>query len=89
MMTKQDITDLIEALKRERDALRVQLHLFKQEARSEWETLEKKWEHLQQRSAIVREAAGEVASELGTAVRLLGQEIRDGYRKLRETLKST
>ena len=89
MMTQQDIADLVASLKRERDELHLQFHLFKQEVRDEWTVLEKKWAHFQQRVSTVGDAAGEVAGEIGAAVRLLGQEVRDGYRKIRESLKSS
>ena len=87
MMTKQNITDLIESLKRERDELHLKFHLFKQEARDEWATLEKKWTEVQHKASTVGTAAGEVAGEIGATMRLVGQEVREGYRKIRESLK--
>ncbi len=89
MMTKQDIADLVDSLKRERDELHLKLHLFKAEARDEWAELEKKWTHFQHKAGAANAAAGEAAGEIGAAMRLLGEEARTGYRKIRESLKSS
>jgi hypothetical protein len=87
-MNKQDVNDLVESLRRDRDELRVQMHLLKADARDEWATLEKKWAHLQTKSEAVGASAGQVASEVGAALKLLGDEVRTGYRKIRDTIKA-
>ncbi len=88
MLTKQDIAELVESLKRERDELHLQFHLFKAEARTEWAGLEEKLTHFQHKAHAASAAAGEAAGEVGAAAKLVGEEMRAGYRRIRETLKA-
>lgn len=86
MALKQDLAHLAETLKVERDELRLRLHLLKAEGRDEWEQLEKQWQHFQQKAGSVGAVAGEAAGDVGAAARLLGEELRNGYRKIRGSL---
>ena len=88
MAMQQDIARLVETLKRERDELNLQLHLFKAEAKTDWTALERKWTRFQRKAESVGTNAGHVAGDVGAAVRLLGKEVRGGYRKIRDSLKS-
>jgi hypothetical protein len=85
---QQDIKDVVETIKRERDELRVQLHLFKAEAHDEWVRLEKQWAHFRQKADTVATVTGQATGDVGVSVRLLGDEIAEGYRKIRDSLKS-
>jgi len=87
-MEHQDsqIKALLEQLQRQRDELRVKLHLGKAEARDAWEELERKWEHLRARSEPVREALSESSKDVGKAAHELAEEIRHGYERLRKLL---
>jgi hypothetical protein len=89
MMTKQEIADLVESLKRERDELHLQLHLFKADAHDEWLELEKKWANFQHKAEAVATTAGHAAADVGAVMRLLGNEVGAGYRKIRESLRGT
>ena len=87
-MSQQDIDELVESLTRDRDELRLQFHLFKSEVRDEWAEIEKKWASFHRQASVTSAAAGEAAGEIGAAVRLLGEETRAGYRKIRGSLKA-
>lgn len=88
----EKIEDLIESLKQQRDELRVQMHLAKADAKDEWEALEKKFKHFlaeaEAESKPVREAVEDSAKGVGTAMELAGDELKKGYQRLRELLKS-
>ncbi len=73
-----------EELARLRDEIKLQLHLAKAEARSQWEELEKKWVLLQSRLTTVKVARDQSAQEVGSALKLLMGELGDGYKRLKE-----
>lgn len=73
-----------EELARLRDEIKLQLHLAKAEARSQWEELEKKWVLLQSRLTTVKVARDQSAQEVGSALKLLMSELGDGYKRLKE-----
>lgn len=73
-----------EELARLRDEIKLQLHLAKAEARSQWEELEKKWVLLQSRLTTVKVARDQSAQEVGSALKLLMGELGEGYRRLKE-----
>ena len=81
-------------LKRQRDELKLQMHLGGKDARDEWEKLEATWADLEERaeplSGAVKEAAaatGEQAKKVtGAAMDLAAREISAGYEKLRKLL---
>ena len=80
---KKKIEAEIESLKTLRDELRVQVHLGAAEANEAWEKAEKRWQHLEGRLKVLREATHDAAQDVGDAVRLLADEIRDGYQHIR------
>ena len=43
MVDKNDINEVFENLKQQRDEIRVKMHLAAADAKDEWEALEKKW----------------------------------------------
>lgn len=73
-----------EELARLRDEIKLQLHLAKAEARSQWEELEKKWVLLQSRLTTVKVARDQSAQEVGSALKLLMGELGEGYKRLKE-----
>lgn len=76
----------VDDLRRVRDELRVQLDLGHKEVRERWEALEKRWHHLEGRLAALRRESRESLDDVSEAARLLVEEIRGGYRRLRERL---
>ena len=76
----------MEALKRVRDELRVQVHLGKAEAQELWEAMEHKWHEAESKLTRVARDAEEPLHEIGEAARSLLREIRDGYKQIRESL---
>ena len=84
---KQEARELIDRLKQERDELRLQSHLFKAELRDEWEEVESKWRYLEHRLETLAEDAKESAGEIGGAIRQVGDEIAEAYRRMRKDTK--
>jgi hypothetical protein len=78
-----ELEDLVESLKTVRDELKVQVHLARKEVRDEWEELEEKLEDMAEKAQL--EETGEGVKD---AVKQLGQELKLGYARIRDAIKS-
>ena len=78
-----ELDRLVGELKTQRDELRVRMHLAKNEAKDEWEKLEKKWEHLRGRLDVVGAEAKDAGKDVLAATRLVLKEIKEGYARVR------
>jgi predicted nucleic acid-binding Zn-ribbon protein len=76
----------LDKLRRERDEIRLKLHLGKAELKEEWEALERKWEHLEGRMAGARDEARQASRDVGTAFGVLADELGEAYRRIRAKL---
>ena len=83
---KERLTETLGRLEQERDELRVRLHLGKAEARQEWDKLDARIAELRQRIDRAGDEAGDVMQDVGEAAKLLGDEIRTGFERLRRML---
>ena len=81
-----DLSSLLDDVKRQRDEIRVQLHLAKAEAKDEWERLETQFEHVRGKLQVVGHEAGKAAEEVGAALRLAAEELLHGYERVRKIL---
>ena len=81
-----ELSHLIDDIKRQRDEIRVRLHLAKLEAKEEWERLEVKWDHVRGKMDIVGREAGKTVHEVGAALRLAAEELQRGYERVRQLL---
>lgn len=86
MKTRDDVKQLADRLRTERDELRVQLDLAKKEARDEWTELEDKWDHLRRRLSLIRDEADDASGEAAAAANLLADEIKNGYERIRKLI---
>jgi BMFP domain-containing protein YqiC len=77
---------VMDTLRRERDEIRLQLHLGKAELKEEWEALEHKWEHLESRMAGAADEARETSREVGAAFGVLAEELGEAYRRIKARL---
>lgn len=84
---QDEFNQLILRLKTQRDELRVKSHLFKLELQDEWAATEKKWEQLNQKLQRAEKEGAEASREIGTAAKLLGEEIKAGYARVSKQLK--
>jgi hypothetical protein len=84
---KQHIDELVGDLKRERDELRLKMGLAKLEAVDEWHDLETKLAKLESKAKSVGGATAEASQDVGAAAKLLGEEIRKGFKAVSKRLK--
>ena len=78
--------ELMDTLRRERDEIRVRLHLAKGDLKDEWERLERKWNHLEAKAKAAAQEARVTARDVGSALRLAAEELRKGYARMRRVL---
>lgn len=83
---KAEMHERLTQLKTERDELRVRIHLAKAEVLQEWEKAEATWAKFQARTEVLGKCAGDAGRDVGTAARLLGDEIQHAYRRIRDAL---
>ena len=81
-----EVKKLVEALKQQRDELKLKIHLAKADASDEWTKAEERWKRLKAKTEIFREEAGESSKEVTAAAKLLVDEIKRGYERIRKTL---
>lgn len=81
-----ELKELLETVKQERDDLKVRMHLAKMELQQEWEKAEKQWEHFRVRAEAILGETKEVADEVVESVKVVGEELRNAYRRIRERL---
>ncbi len=74
-------TYMIDDLKRLRDEVRVKMHLASMDARAEWDRLETKWKDFSARAELSKTGVG-----LDSALRSLGDELTEGYRRVRNAV---
>jgi uncharacterized protein with NRDE domain len=83
---RTELRERVARLKTQRDELRVQIHLANAEVRDEWEKLEVKWEHYQARILAASTAASDAAREVMSALQLIGDELAEAYRRIKNGL---
>lgn len=79
---KDRLAATVKELKQERDELRVKLELAKMEVGDEWEKVERKLHQLEAKAKEVGGAAAEASHEIGAAAKLMGEEIREGFKQI-------
>lgn len=73
---------LFAELEQDRDRLKLQAHLFKADAKDEWDKVEKKWHKFKGNSQHVGHEAKLASKDLLAATELLGEEIKAGYKRI-------
>ncbi len=86
MADKDRIEEFWQDLKQLRDELRVQAELGKAEFRDELHELEEKWQTLEGKIEPALKEAGDVADDVWEATKLLGEELREGFTRIKNRL---
>jgi len=76
----------VEELRGLRDELKLKVHLGKMEAQERFQNAEKSFERLEAKLKLLASESRDSAEDVGEAARLLIDEIRQGYRHVRELL---
>lgn len=85
---KETLAESIDDLRKKREELAVQIKLGSMEARDEWEELEQKMHELEGKWHQFQMEAGleDTAKSIGTAMQLLGSELKSGYERIKSAL---
>ena len=83
---QNEIDNLIEGIKQQRDELKLQLHLGKTEVRDEWEKAEHKLEQIRSKADTVRHEMGDASEDVLAAIKITAEEIKKGYERIRKVL---
>jgi CBS domain-containing protein len=83
---RERIRGELESLRTLRDELRVRIHLGKADAQDLWDHLERRFGELEMHARRAAERTEAPLHELGESVRHLVEELRRGYRELRDQL---
>lgn len=83
---KERIEEMLNELKQERDELKVKLQLARMDAGDEWEKLEAKLEKLEAKTKELGSVAADASQDISAAAKLLGEEIANGFSKVRKHL---
>jgi redox-regulated HSP33 family molecular chaperone len=86
MAIKDDMSETVERLRKERDQLRMKVHLANMEVRDEWEELEEKWELFTSKNKHFYKEIEPALGDVRAALSLLGDELKAGYKKIRDAL---
>lgn len=81
-----EINNLIEGLKQQRDKIKVKLTLGRAELRDEWDELEQKLEQLRAKAAMLRRETGAASHNVLEAAKLVADEVRLGFERIRRRL---
>lgn len=86
-----NMNDMIQTLKTWRDELNLQAHLFKAEAKDEWNDLEKKMNHLMDSAKKVDADASNAVTQMATDAKQniskLSQQLLENYTKFKDRFK--
>ncbi len=80
------IQNLISDLKQERDELRLQMHLGSEDLKDEMSKLDDRLADLVDRVEPIKDAMEESADDVWEALKLVGSEIKDGFKRVRKAL---
>ncbi len=85
-LVKREYETISKELKTERDDIDVRLHLLGMDAKDEWTELEKKYDRFRHKITNASTVAGNSAEDITEAIKSLGDELRKGYRRIRDSL---
>jgi uncharacterized protein (DUF342 family) len=86
MNVQQEFEKFRDGLLQQRDELLVQLNLAKLDAREEWERTEAKLEEFKAKLDTVAEEAKDASDDVWTSAKMLGEEIRNAYDRIKSRL---
>lgn len=85
---RDELGELVERLKTEKDELELQIHLAQADMHDEWDRVEERWQHLQAKSRLLMRSTADVSQDVGAAAQLLAQEIKRAFKRLRKLVKA-
>ena len=83
---RKTVAVLIRKLKQQRDELALQMHLGKEDLKDDWDAVQHKLDQLTQRFEPLNKAVAETSEDVWDSLKLVGQEIKEGFQRIRKSL---
>ena len=83
---KKQIEETISALRQQRDELALKMHLAAAEAKEEFENAKTKLDQMTADYEPLKGAVAESASNVLSSLKLVGEELRDSFDRIRKSL---
>jgi len=85
--TKNKIEETISTLKQQRDKLGLQIHLGAAEAKEEYDAAMQKLDKMSSEFEPVKDAAEESAENVLASLKLVGEEVKTSFDRIKKSLK--
>ncbi|WP_031432489.1 hypothetical protein [Methylomarinum vadi] len=86
MSLQDDIQEMMESLKKQRDEIALKVHLASLEAKDEWEKAEKNWDKFSVKAGEIYDDAVETTEEMVDGAKVIGEELAQAYRRIKQRL---
>lgn len=86
MSEKSNLEELISTLKQKRDEMRVKMNLAGRETKQEYDRLSDRINELMKQYEPTKDAASESADKVFSALKLAGEEMKNGLDRIWKTL---
>lgn len=87
MSFKKEFSELTDKLNQQRDEIQLQLHLASMDAKEEWQEAEKSWGEFIGSLDIISDDTKEDSAELIQATKIIGDELKETYKRISERLE--
>jgi len=87
--TGKKLDDLVSTVKKERDELKLQIHLASMDAKDEYERLSGKCDQLAEEYQPLTDAVGKTADNLMSALGMVADELKIGFQRVRKAIDET
>jgi ribosome recycling factor len=87
--TRKKLDDLVTTVRKERDELKLQIHLASLDAKDEYERLSKKCDQLADEYQPVTEAVEKTADNVVSALGMVADELKLGFQRVRKAIRDT
>jgi hypothetical protein len=84
----EEMENLAEGLKQQRDEINVQLHLAGMEAKDEWEKSEHIWDQFLDKLAEINDDTKETGDQLIHTTKIIGDELKSTYARIKDRLSN-
>lgn len=82
MNIKKEFDNLVERLKRERDEIKVKMHLASMELKEEIAQAEEKWQGVKVKMAEIGDGAVDTSEEYIAKAKIVGEELKETYSRI-------
>lgn len=86
MGLQEEFDKLVEKIKSERDEIRLKIHLASMDAKKEFEDAEEVWSQVKTIASDIADEAVETSEEFIAKSKIVGDELKETYRRISERL---